>query len=173
MTERGSLPLTEDALHRGHSSANSTVPAPTPLSQIPVDHAVGTRGPSSPAKNSSRSSVWDLQPPQGWWLHPLCAREPTGSCPAALGSPAAAAPSACGGWQGELGCLYLPTAPWELQSALGTRAWCSSSPSASWAAPLCSWPPWLGLKVRETGRSAPLRPSFCGPPLLHCCSSPR
>lgn len=132
---------------------------------------MGPRGPSFPAKNSSRSSMWDPQPLRGWWLRPPCAGEPTGSCPAAPGSPAAAAPSACGGWQRELGCPYLPAGPQEPQSALGTGAWCSPSPSASSAAPLCSLPPRLRLEVRETGRSVALGPSSRGLPLPHLCSS--
>lgn len=50
-------------------------------------------------------------------------------------------------------------------AAVGTGAWCSPSPSTSWAAPLCSWLPRLGLKVRQTHRAVPLCPSSCHPPL--------
>lgn len=50
-------------------------------------------------------------------------------------------------------------------AAVGTGAWCSPSPSTSWAAPLCSWLPRLGLKVRQTHGAVPLCPSSCHPPL--------
>lgn len=117
-----------------------------PLSQM----SMGLRGSFSPAKYSSRSTVWDLQLPRGW-LRPPCPRSlwvpvlwPCWEAPQLQLLPCV----------GGTGVPISFCSPRELQSALGTGAWCSPSPFTSWAAPLCSWPPWLGLEVRETGRSA-------------------
>lgn len=65
--------------------------------------------------------------------------------------------------------LISSASPREPQSAPGTGAWCSPSLSTSWAFLLCFWPPRLGLEVRGTGRSVPLRlcPHWLGPSLHH------
>lgn len=153
----------------------TAVPAPTPLSQLPMGHTGGPRGLSFPALEpqiaEAAACVTFSIPRAGGRARPV-PRSPRVPVPRPREAPAAVAASACGGsrgkWGGsrrnlggeqeEQGFLYLPAAPQELQSAPGTGAWCSPSPSASWAAPLCSWPRRLGLKVRESGGSVPPGP---------------
>lgn len=94
---------------------------------------------------------------------PACAGELIASCPTALESPPAASPSSRGGTGGNWRAHISPVPP---GSCSLCRGWCSPSPSACWAAPLCSSAPRPGLKVRQSCSSGAFLPRPFSPSSL-------
>lgn len=129
-----------------HAFSVTDTPCPT----------AGPNGPSSLAQwdqnTISRSSLGLRSP--SWWLPPPCAGAHRFLYPS-LGSPTAAILPQAWGTRTPISASHPPGSA----VCTGTRAWCSPSPSASWAAPLCFWL----LRVSSTVRHHPQLPSI---PLL-------
>lgn len=92
-----------------HGVLCHSCPGPCSGSQGATLPCMGEEGVGAKIAAEARGTCTTL----GLVAAPVLCGEPTGSCPMAPGSPAAAAPSA---GLGELGCPYQPAAPQELQS---------------------------------------------------------